>query len=44
MTIRPIKQISISKPTLEGAGVKLDRVFGFSDTSLSDTYFTSNRI
>ena len=29
MTIRPIKNISLSQPTLEGAGVKLDRAFGF---------------
>lgn len=38
MTIRPIKQTSISQPTLEGAGVKLNRVFGFGDTSLSDPF------
>ena len=38
MTIRPIKRTSISQPTLEGAGVKLNRVFGFGDTSLSDPF------
>ena len=38
MTVRPIKQTSISQPTLEGAGVKLNRVFGFGDTSLSDPF------
>ena len=38
MTIRPIKQTSISQPTLEGAGVKLNRVFGFGDTTLSDPF------
>ena len=38
MTIRPIKQTSMSQPTLEGAGVKLNRVFGFGDTSLSDPF------
>ncbi len=38
MSIRPIKQISGTKQTLEGAGVKLNRVFGFGDTSLTDPF------
>ena len=38
MTIRPIKNLSLSKPTLEGAGVKLNRAFGFGDTELSDPF------
>lgn len=38
MSIRPVKQISISKPTLEGAGVKLRRAFGFGATSEFDPF------
>ena len=38
MTIRPIKNLSLSQPTLEGAGVKLNRAFGFGDTGLSDPF------
>ncbi len=38
MSIRPIKQISGTQPTMEGAGVKLNRVFGFGDTSLTDPF------
>ena len=38
MTIRPIKNISLSKPTLEGAGVKLNRAFGFGNTEISDPF------
>ena len=32
MSLRPVKQVVQSKPTLEGAGVKLRRAFGFGDT------------
>jgi quercetin 2,3-dioxygenase len=32
MSIRPVKRIVKSTPTLEGAGVKLHRAFGFGDT------------
>jgi redox-sensitive bicupin YhaK (pirin superfamily) len=32
MSIRPVKRIVQSKPTLEGAGVRLRRAFGFGDT------------
>jgi redox-sensitive bicupin YhaK (pirin superfamily) len=38
MTIRPIKRIASSRPTLEGAGVKLHRAFGFGDTSEFDPF------
>ena len=34
MSIRPVKSIVTSKPTMEGAGVKLRRAFGFGDTSV----------
>lgn len=38
MSIRPVKQIIQSKPTMEGAGVKLRRAFGFGDTDLYDPF------
>jgi redox-sensitive bicupin YhaK (pirin superfamily) len=38
MSIRPVKRIVESKPTLEGAGVKLRRAFGFGDTSELDPF------
>ncbi len=38
MSIRPVKRIVQSKPTLEGAGVKLRRAFGFGDTSELDPF------
>lgn len=38
MSIRPVRQISGTQPTLEGAGVHLHRVFGFGDTSLTDPF------
>jgi quercetin 2,3-dioxygenase len=38
MLIRPVKQISTTKPTLEGAGVHLERAFGFGDPSLTDPF------
>ena len=38
MSIRPVKRIIQSKPTLEGAGVKLRRAFGFGDTSEFDPF------
>lgn len=38
MSIRPVTQISSAKPTLEGAGVKLHRAFGFHDPSLVDPF------
>jgi redox-sensitive bicupin YhaK (pirin superfamily) len=38
MSIRPVKRIVQSQPTLEGAGVKLRRAFGFGDTSELDPF------
>jgi hypothetical protein len=38
MSIRPIKRIVQAKPTLEGAGVKLQRAFGFGDTGDFDPF------
>jgi redox-sensitive bicupin YhaK (pirin superfamily) len=38
MSIRPVKQIVQSKPTLEGAGVKLHRAFGFGQTTEFDPF------
>ncbi len=32
MSIRPVKRLIKSKPTLEGAGVHLRRAFGFGNT------------
>ncbi len=38
MSVRPIKQVSQSKVTTEGAGVKLRRAFGFGDTTAFDPF------
>lgn len=38
MSIRPIKRIVQSKPTMEGAGVKLRRAFGFGETAETDPF------
>ena len=38
MSIRPVKRITESRPTLEGAGVRLRRAFGFGDTSEFDPF------
>jgi redox-sensitive bicupin YhaK (pirin superfamily) len=38
MSIRAVKRISQSRPTLEGAGVHLRRGFGFGDTSEYDPF------
>jgi quercetin 2,3-dioxygenase len=38
MSIRPVKRIIESKPTMEGAGVKLRRAFGFGDTAEFDPF------
>ena len=38
MSIRPVKRVSQSKPTLEGAGVHLRRAFGFGTTSEFDPF------
>src|SRR5438034_394831 len=38
MSIRPVKRIVQSKPTVEGAGVKLQRAFGFGNTTEFDPF------
>ena len=38
MSIRPVKRIASSKPTIEGAGVHLRRAFGFGDTTEFDPF------
>src|SRR5271163_1341784 len=38
MSIRPVKRVIKSKPTLEGAGVHLRRAFGFGNTKDFDPF------
>jgi redox-sensitive bicupin YhaK (pirin superfamily) len=38
MSIRPVKRIVSAQPTIEGAGVKLRRAFGFGDTAETDPF------
>jgi len=38
MSIRAVKQVTQSQPTLEGAGVKLRRAFGFGNTDEFDPF------
>ena len=38
MSIRPVKSISLAKPSMEGAGVHLHRAFGFGDTTPFDPF------
>ena len=38
MSIRPVKRVVASKPTMEGAGVHLRRAFGFGNTSDFDPF------
>src|SRR5215831_14148475 len=38
MSIRPVKRLIKSKPTLEGAGVHLRRAFGFGNTGEFDPF------
>src|ERR1051326_3166835 len=38
MSIRPVKNIVQARPTLEGAGVRLQRAFGFGNTSDFDPF------
>jgi len=38
MSVRPIKDVLRTKPTLEGAGVRLQRAFGFGDTREFDPF------
>ena len=49
MSLRPVKEVIQTKPTLEGAGVKLERAFGFGKTKEFDPillldYFRNNTI
>ena len=38
MSIRPVRRIIEAQPTVEGAGVKLRRAFGFGDTEETDPF------
>ena len=38
MSLRPVKRVISSKPTLEGAGVHLRRAFGFGNTTDFDPF------
>ena len=38
MSIRPVKRVIQSQPTMEGAGVRLRRAFGFGDTTDYDPF------
>ena len=38
MSVRPVKRLMKSKPTVEGAGVRLRRAFGFGNTSEFDPF------
>jgi redox-sensitive bicupin YhaK (pirin superfamily) len=38
MSIRPVKHVMQSKPTMEGAGVRLRRAFGFGETKDYDPF------
>ncbi|MCL4849043.1 MAG: pirin family protein [Acidobacteria bacterium] len=38
MSVRPVRQISRTKAALEGAGVRLQRAFGFGDTTAFDPF------
>jgi quercetin 2,3-dioxygenase len=38
MSLRPVKQVIQTKPTIEGAGVKLERAFGFGKTKEFDPF------
>ncbi len=38
MSIRPVKHLSSATPTMEGAGVRLRRAFGFGDTEDFDPF------
>ena len=38
MSLRPVKRIVQARPTVEGAGVKLRRAFGFGDTKETDPF------
>ena len=39
MSLRPVKRIIESRPTIEGAGVRLRRAFGFGETADYDRFY-----
>jgi redox-sensitive bicupin YhaK (pirin superfamily) len=38
MSVRPVTHVSAAQPTLEGAGVKLHRAFGFGEPTAHDPF------
>lgn len=38
MSLRPVRSVTPAKPTMEGAGVKLHRAFGFGETDAFDPF------
>lgn len=38
MSIRPIRRVTQAQPTIEGAGVRLHRAFGFGNTDDFDPF------
>lgn len=38
MSVRPIKRVIEAQPHIEGAGVKLQRAFGFGNTTEFDPF------
>jgi quercetin 2,3-dioxygenase len=38
MSIRPVARVEVAQPTVEGAGVRLRRAFGFGDTAETDPF------
>ena len=38
MSIRPVKRMTVARPTIEGAGVRLRRAFGFGETGDFDPF------
>ena len=41
---RKIRKVWKSKPTIEGAGVHLKRVFGFSQVPMFEPFFTAGQL
>ena len=44
MSLRPVKEIIQTKPTIEGAGVRLQRAFGFGKTREFDPFLLLDEI
>jgi hypothetical protein len=44
MSLRAVKQMIETKPTVEGAGVKLQRAFGFGKTKEFDPFLAFGRL